>query len=180
MFSWIVSGNVFDTIYSSSEISNLKSVLLKRLGMISAHVGTAFLVLGVGVVSTFSLERDVILKEGESYELGETSFIFKQIENSRKLNYASISANIEIVKGKRVGEVNAEKRRYLSSNQVMTEAAIKPTFLRDFYVTLGDQVGQGAWSFKVQIKPFIRWIWFGAFLIALGTFISSFRQVKRL
>tara|TARA_Y100000590_G_scaffold10122_1_gene12450 strand:+ start:14441 stop:16363 length:1923 start_codon:yes stop_codon:yes gene_type:complete len=179
MFSWIVSGNIFETFYSSSEIHQLRKILLKRMGMISAHVGTAFLVLGIGVVSTFSLERDVVLKEGESYELGGTTFIFKQIENSKRLNYASMSADIEIIKDKRIGKMSAEKRRYLSSNQVMTEAAIKPTFLRDFYVTLGDQVGDGTWSFKVQIKPFIRWIWFGAFLIALGTFISSFRQLKK-
>ncbi len=43
-----------------------------------------------------------------------------------------------------------------------------------------EAVGDGAWSFKLQIKPFIRWIWFGAILIALGTFVSSYRHVKRL
>ena len=62
----------------------------------------------------------------------------------------------------------------------MTEAGIKPTLLQDYYVTLGEQVGDGTWSFKFQIKPFIRWIWFGAFLIAFGTFVSSYRYVKRI
>ena len=76
-------------------------------------------------------------------------------------------------------ELNAEKRNYLSSNQIMTEAAIKPSILQDYYVTLGDQLGDKTWSFKIQIKPFIRWIWFGAMLIALGTFVSSYKNFKR-
>ena len=180
MFSWIFSGNFIDMVYQSSQVKELKSVLLRRLGMISAHLGTAFLILGVGIVTTFSLEREVILQKGESYQLGSTNFVFKEIRESKGLNYSIQSAVIEIRKGGLVDEISAEKRNYLSSNQIMTEAAIKPTLLQDYYVTLGDQVGDGKWSFKLQIKPFIRWIWFGAILIALGTFVSSFRQTKRL
>ena len=180
MFSWIFSGNFIDMVYQSSQVKELKSVLLRRLGMISAHLGTAFLILGVGIVTTFSLEREVILQKGESYQLGSTIFVFKEIRESKGLNYSVRSAAIEIRKGGLVDEISAEKRNYLSSNQIMTEAAIKPTLLQDYYVTLGDQVGDGKWSFKLQIKPFIRWIWFGAILIALGTFVSSFRQTKRL
>jgi len=180
MFSWIFSGNFIDMVYQSSQVKELKLVLLRRLGMISAHLGTAFLILGVGIVTTFSLEREVVLQKGESYQLGSTNFVFKEIRESKGLNYSVRSAAIEIRKGRLVDEISAEKRNYLSSNQIMTEAAIKPTLLQDYYVTLGDQVGDGKWSFKLQIKPFIRWIWFGAILIALGTFVSSFRQTKRL
>ena len=180
MFSWIFSGNFIDMVYQSSQVKELKLVLLKRLGMISAHLGTAFLILGVGIVTTFSLEREVVLQKGESYQLGSTNFVFKEIRESKGLNYSVRSAAIEIRKGRLVDEISAEKRNYLASNQILTEAAIKPTLLQDYYVTLGDQVGDGKWSFKLQIKPFIRWIWFGAILIALGTFVSSFRQTKRL
>jgi cytochrome c-type biogenesis protein CcmF len=180
MFSWIFSGNFIDMVYQSSQVKELKLVLLRRLGMISAHLGTAFLILGVGIVTTFSLEREVVLQKGESYQLGSTNFVFKEIRESKGLNYSVRSAAIEIRKGGLVDEISAQKRNYLASNQILTEAAIKPTLLQDYYVTLGDQVGDGKWSFKLQIKPFIRWIWFGAILIALGTFVSSFRQTKRL
>ena len=180
MFSWIFSGNFIDMVYQSSQVKELKLVLLRRLGMISAHLGTAFLILGVGIVTTFSLEREVVLQKGESYQLGSTNFVFKEIRESKGPNYSVRSAAIEIRKGGLVDEISAEKRNYLASNQILTEAAIKPTLLQDYYVTLGDQVGDGKWSFKLQIKPFIRWIWFGAILIALGTFVSSFRQTKRL
>ena len=132
------------------------------------------------IVTTFSLERDVVLQKGESYKLGSTQFIFKEMQEAKRLNYFYQSANIEIREGGLIDQISPEKRNYLSSNQVMTEAAIKPTLLQDYYVTLGEQVGDSTWSFKFQIKPFIRWIWFGAILIALGTFVSSYRYVKRL
>ena len=179
MFCWIVSGNFIELIYNSSGLRDLKAVFLKRLGLISAHLGMAFLVLGIGIVTTSSLEREVILSEGESYQLGVVAFTFKGIEEYKHLNYLVNSAKIEIEANGNINELNAEKRNYLSSNQIMTEAAIKPSFLQDYYVTLGDQLGDKTWSFKIQIKPFIRWIWFGAILIALGTFVSSFNNFKK-
>ena len=180
MFSWIFSGNLLDVIYSSSNFKEIKLMFLKRLALICGHLGTAFLILGVGIVTTFSLEREVVLSEGENYQLGSTNFIFRKIEESKRLNYFVQSAKIEIRGNGFVDEVSAEKRNYLSSNQVMTEAAIKPSILQDYYVTLGDQLGDKTWSFRLQIKPFIRWIWFGAILIAIGTFISSFKNMRRV
>ena len=82
--------------------------------------------------------------------------------------------------GRKMTPMLTEKRFYPSAKQVTSEAAIKSTIFHDLYVTLGDDLGRGDWSFRVQIKPFVRWIWFGAILIALGTFVSSYRYVKRL
>ena len=49
----------------------------------------------------------------------------------------------------------------------------------DFYVSMGDNYDGDSWSFKLQSKPFIRWIWLGALLITLGTFLSSMNIVRR-
>ena len=51
---------------------------------------------------------------------------------------------------------------------VMTEAAIDPGFLRDLYISLGEPVGEGAWAVRVHHKPFVRWLWLGGVLMALG------------
>ena len=51
----------------------------------------------------------------------------------------------------------------------MTEAAIDPGFTRDIYVALGEPLGgDGSWALRLHIKPFVRWIWLGAILMALG------------
>ena len=50
----------------------------------------------------------------------------------------------------------------------MTEAGIDSGLFRDLYVSLGEPVGNGAWSVRVYYKPFVGWIWGGAFLMAIG------------
>jgi cytochrome c-type biogenesis protein CcmF len=55
----------------------------------------------------------------------------------------------------------------------MTEAAIDPGLTRDLYVSLGDPLAGGAWLVKVQVKPFIDWIWGGCLLMAIGGFLAA-------
>ena len=50
----------------------------------------------------------------------------------------------------------------------MTQAAIDPGLTRDLYVVLGDPLGDGAWSARINVNPFVRWIWLGALLMAAG------------
>ncbi|MCY1384730.1 Cytochrome c-type biogenesis protein CcmF [compost metagenome] len=45
--------------------------------------------------------------------------------------------------------------------------------LGDVYVAIGEPLGDGAWSLRVHIKPFVRWIWLGAALMALGGFVTA-------
>ena len=52
------------------------------------------------------------------------------------------------------------------------------------YVSLGEPVGNGAWSVRVYYKPFVDWIWGGAFIMALGGLLAvtdrRYRLVSRL
>ena len=43
----------------------------------------------------------------------------------------------------------------------------------DVYVAIGEPLGDGAWALRVHIKPFVRWIWLGAALMALGGFVTA-------
>jgi len=55
----------------------------------------------------------------------------------------------------------------------MTEASIDYGLARHVYVALGDDVGNGAWTVRVHIKPFIGWIWGGCLLMALGGLLAA-------
>ena len=54
----------------------------------------------------------------------------------------------------------------------MTEAAIDAGFSRDLYVALGESLGDGSWAIRIYFKPFMRWVWGGAMIMALGGFIA--------
>ena len=51
----------------------------------------------------------------------------------------------------------------------MSEAAIDGGITRDLYAALGERLDNGAWAVRLYYKPFIRWIWFGGLLMALGS-----------
>jgi cytochrome c-type biogenesis protein CcmF len=179
LFAWIVSGSLIEFVLKKPFNSKILNTINSRLGMIFAHIGIAFLVLGVGVVSSYSSEKELILDLGESYEVDGVIFRFKDIKNKQGPNYISKSASIEVTKDNNVMNVITEKRNYLASGQPTTEAGIIAEIFKDYYVALGENKAENKWSFRIQIKPFVRWMWFGALLIAIGSFISSFRQLGR-
>ena len=37
---------------------------------------------------------------------------------------------------------------------------------------MGEPLGSDAWAVRIQVKPFIRWTWLGAILMALGGLIA--------
>jgi cytochrome c-type biogenesis protein CcmF len=55
----------------------------------------------------------------------------------------------------------------------MTEAAINAGITRDLYVSLGEAVDGDAWTIRIHIKPFIRWIWFGCLMMAFGGLLAA-------
>jgi cytochrome c-type biogenesis protein CcmF len=62
----------------------------------------------------------------------------------------------------------------------MTEAGIEVGAARDLFAALGDDLGQGRWSVRLQYKPLIRYIWLGAILIALGGVAAAFDRRYRV
>ena len=175
--SWIVVG----TLQVRKRINlNYWSFLRKRLAVTFAHVGMAILVLGVGVVSSYSLEKEIIMSPGNSFEFGDQTIQFKSIEDNLGPNYFSKSAVVSFTNGTNTSELITEKRTYLPSEQLTTEAGIKTELFKDLYISMGDNLEANIWSFKVQIKPFIRWIWLGALMIAIGSFLAGLKQIRRV
>ena len=54
----------------------------------------------------------------------------------------------------------------------MTEAGIHAGLDKDLFVALGDQLGNGGWSVRIQYKPLIRFIWLGCLIMAIGGIVA--------
>ncbi len=151
------------------------------LGMAIAHAGVGVFVIGVTLVSAFSVETDRAMKVGESVDVGGFSFELRELRDVRGPNYAAIEGVIEIRKdGDFIGEVRPQKRQYLVQKNWMTEAGIHARIHRDLFVALGDPIGKDTWSVRIQYKPYIRFIWLGAMIMALGGLVAvSDRRYRR-
>lgn len=75
--------------------------------------------------------------------------------------------------------VHPQKRTYRVQKMPMTEAGIDAGWNRDLFVAMGEPLGDGAWSLRLQYKPMVRFIWLGAFVIAMGGLIAAFDRRYR-
>jgi cytochrome c-type biogenesis protein CcmF len=81
---------------------------------------------------------------------------------------------------KPIADLWPEKRNYFASQKPMTEASIDWGFTRDLYVSLGEPLEDGDWALRLYYKPYVRWIWLGAVLMALGGLLAITDRRYRL
>ena len=163
-------------------LARLGSLPRAYLGMNLAHFGVAVFIVGVTLVKGYESEQDVRMDIGDTVDAGGYTFRFDGTIPVTGPNYRSDMGIIRVLKGgKVVKEMNPEKRIYDVQNNPMTEAAIDSGLFRDLYVSLGEPVGNGAWSVRIYYKPFVDWIWGGCALMALGgLFAVSDRRYRVL
>jgi cytochrome c-type biogenesis protein CcmF len=138
-------------------------------GMQLAHAGLALLVIGVTIVSNYETERDVRMPIGSHLELAGYRFVFQGVEEVPGPNYLAGRGTMDVTgPWGRSFTLYPEKRNYNASGMIMTQAAVNYGPFRDVYVSLGDPLGDGAWTVRVYHKPFVGWLWAGTLLLALG------------
>jgi len=143
------------------------------IAMHMAHFGLALTILGITVTSSFSVETDEGMRPGDTKEVSGYAFTFEGTRNVEGPNYDAIQGVFSVARnGEEFTELRPEKRIYRVQTNPMTEAGIKAEWGRDVFVALGESLGEGAWSVRIQYKPLIRFIWFGCLVMALGGLVA--------
>jgi cytochrome c-type biogenesis protein CcmF len=186
MAYWIISGAVVDLwerirpgmAAAGPALTQIRHRLgllpLAWWGMFTAHFGIAVFTIGVSMVMTYEIKRDVELAPGQSVELGEHTFTFHGVRPAAGPNYEAVQGLVTVSKGDRVvAELLPEKRVYRVQRDPMTEAGIDSGFTRDLFASIGEPVqGGNAWVLHVAVKPFVDWIWGGCVLMMLGGLLA--------
>ena len=160
--------------------SGLGKIPASIWGMAIAHFGIAVFIIGVTHVNSYSVEKDLRLAPGQTYEVGGFTFTFNGVQKVSAQNYVANEGRFDVTQpnGQQF-ELRPQKRFYSSGNP-MTEAAIDTTLKRDVYVSLGDHLGDGVWTVRVYLRAFVACIWLGGFLMALGGIIATMdRRYRR-
>ena len=154
--------------------SDLRSRSLSYYGMWLAHLGIAVFIVGATLVSNRGSETDVRMSPGSTHEAAGFGFRFDGVQEVVGPNYRAQRGTFLVTRGDReIAVLHPEKRAYVSGGMPMTEAGIDPGFLRDLYVSLGEPVGdKGDWAVRLYYKPYVRWIWLGGILMALGGLLA--------
>lgn len=155
---------------SPTLLGGLSKLTPSYYGMLIAHIGFAFTLVGATVATIYKDERDLRMAFGERQMIGGHEFELVDVVAKRGPNYDAMVGEVKVFKsGELVLTLHPEKRTYLAGQQmVMTEPGIDPGFTRDLFVALGDELGRRAWSMRINFFPLVRWIWLGAILMAIG------------
>jgi len=172
--AWLIVATLADVWKKSrGQIGRISGLGWSYLGMVLAHVGVGITIIGVTMVANYSIEKSVRIAPGQVETLGDYQFEFVQAGTIEGPNYTSQATRFNLLKDGRVIEVlTAEKRRYHARNSIMTEAAIDASLWRDIYVSMGEPLAGGAWAMRLQVKPFMRWVWLGAIFMSLGGLLA--------
>jgi cytochrome c-type biogenesis protein CcmF len=146
----------------------------EMVGMLLAHTGVAVFLVGALLVEALNVQREVALSPGQDLQVSGYTLRFEGVDHQQGPNYVADRGHVRVLHdGRELALLHPEKRAYASGGQVMTEAGIHARVRGDVYVALGEPLGNNAWAVRVHIKPFVRWVWLGALLMALGGFVTA-------
>jgi cytochrome c-type biogenesis protein CcmF len=167
---WIILTSLVDPI---DRIRRKLTLSRSVVGMTVAHVGLGLFVLSLTTVESFTVERDVSLAKGASTAVGAYEFRFDGVKPIEGPNYQGVGGTIRITRhGEPLTVLYPEKRQYYVQHTTTTAAAIEMHYGSNLLVALGDDLGAGKWSLRIQVRPLVNLIWLAAFIMAMGGAIA--------
>ncbi len=194
---WVLVWMVIDikdkTRNARSFGAGLKRLHMGYWGMQLAHLGILLSVMGIAITTSLSIEKDIAMQKNQSVEVQGYQFTMDELKKIRGANFDATQAVVSVRKNNQVvATLYPEKRHYVVSQMPMTEASIQYNPLRDIYMAMGEPIlgvnqseaDATKWAVRIYIKPGVRWVWWGGFVIALGAILSMFdkryRKLPRL
>ncbi len=175
---WIIITALIDPV---DRLRRRLSMSAAVIGMTLAHIGLGVTVLGITVMESDRLQRDLSLAPGQEAELGQYVFRMESVEAVDGPNYSAMRARVTVTRdGQPEAVMFPEQRHYSVQVQTLSEAALDVNLRRDLLATLSDPLGGGAWSMRLQVRPLMSFVWLGAFFMACGGFLATLdRRYRR-
>jgi len=168
---WIVLTSLIDPIDRWRRKLTLSRSIV---GMTVAHIGLALFIIGITSVESYTHEKDVALATGQTAEIGDYQVRFVSVTPIEGPNYDGVRGELTVTReGRPVMTLLPEKRQYWVQRTVQTEAGIGTTRGANILIAMGEDLGAGKWSIRLQLRPLIEYVWIAAFLMALGGFLAA-------
>ena len=143
-----------------------------RYGAYIVHIAVVLMAIGVIGSSVYPMEKEAILKPGESMTINHYTLSYDEMTFSDTEKKMTISASLSVYHGgELVAQLTPEKYIHHNYEQPVTEVAIHSTPVEDIYVILADWDISHTAAFRVLVNPLIMWIWIGGGILFLGGLI---------
>jgi cytochrome c-type biogenesis protein CcmF len=176
--AWIILSSLIDPI---DRLRRHITIPRAVLGMTLAHIGLGIFVISITSVEGFTAERDVALARGTTAQLGAYEFRFEGVQPIEGPNYSGVGATVIVTRnGAPVAVMHPEKRQYWVQHTVTTASSIRMYRTSNVLVALGQDLGNGSWSLRLQVRPLVSFIWLAAFIMATGGMLAISDRRYRL
>jgi cytochrome c-type biogenesis protein CcmF len=146
----------------------------RRYGGYMVHLAVVVMAIGLTAAGVYDVDVQKTLKPGEGLQVGDYHLTYRNLGEEIEPGRTMIYADLEVRQnGRLIGVVRPEKVFYDNGAQPATEVALRSTALEDLYVILGgwDEKTNLA-VFQIKIFPLINWVWYGGYLLIIGTLLS--------
>jgi len=159
---------------------NLVAKNNRRYGGYIIHIGVVMAFVGIVASSFFKTEVKKSLKQGDSFQVGSYELEFLGLSQNETSHLETISARLELLRdGKPIVLMQPAKLFYKRPQQPATSVAIRSTPAADLYVVLaGIDDATGLTTFQVFLTPLVFWLWAGGLIMALGTVVAMWPNVR--
>ncbi|WP_416907101.1 MAG: heme lyase CcmF/NrfE family subunit [Polymorphobacter sp.] len=173
---WLIAGGAMVLVRRWRGASGFNARLVRTtppavIGMALAHAGLGVMVAGISAMSALSAEQILVMRPGQSVDVGAISVRFVSLADVEGANYRAMQGRFEVTRGGRTRTLYSERRIYPNSRNQTTEAGIDAGILGNSYIAIGDpQQGPDGQGLVVRSywHPLVGWIWFGGLMMAMG------------
>jgi cytochrome c-type biogenesis protein CcmF len=154
----------------------------RRYGGYVVHASIVLLAIGIIGSSSYSSEKDVQLRPGQTVTVADTTLRFDGIEQGKSSN-ANETRAVMTISGRTSGTLKTGINNYFNGD-TSREVGIHTNWLRaeDTYVIFDQQSGNTVF-FKVLIKPLVNLIWVAGIVFLFGSLVALWpdaREQRRL
>ena len=155
----------------------------RRFGSMVIHLGVIVMALGIAGSSAYRIDQQIRIDYGQSANF--QGYELRAKEQFMERSPAKISAGsiIEVWKnGKFLTTLRPRINSFGGNPQTIPTPDIYNTFWHDLFLSVVGEfkAGQTYTAIRAVISPMISWLWFGAFLIILGTIYALSPNKKRV
>ncbi|WP_170174621.1 heme lyase NrfEFG subunit NrfE [Serratia microhaemolytica] len=144
-----------------------------------AHSGVLLVASGILCSTLLQREVSVNIALGETVKLVDYQFTFRSINLLSQGNFITEQAVIEVTRQEQaVTQLLPERRFYTVRRQQMFEPGIAWSLLHDWYVVLGEKLGEDRYAMRFYLQTGIRWIWWGGGLMIIGVLAALWQRRK--
>ena len=159
---------------------NLLRTPLFVWGMVLAHLGIAVSLAGMACDSSFTVEKLVAARVGETVAVGPYQVRFAGVDPVFGTDWQALEATLEARRGEGGALIlHPQARSFWAPPTETSETAIHTALDGQLYTVLGKEAGEGRWQLRLWWKPFVTLIWAGGALVAIGGVLALIGRVWR-